>query len=681
MNTWYATEGAPHPLGVSFISEENAFNFALYSKNASSVELLLYKEKEYEVPVVSVKLDPLKNKSQRIWHCRLKWTELEGASFYAYRIEGPMGPEPSYLHKFDSGKILLDPYAKEVLFPPMFSREAAEQSGSNAGQAPLGYIWTEEYFDWQNDKPIRHAHDLIIYEMHVKGFTRHRSSGVADENRGTFAGIIEKIPYLKELGVTAVELMPIHQFDPTEKNYWGYMPLNFFAPNQGYTSDPAPGGAIKEFKTMVRELHKAGLEVILDVVFNHTSEGDVSGPIYSFKGIDNSTYYLMQDHSENPYINYSGTGNTMRTDHPAVQQLIMDSLRYWVKEMHVDGFRFDLASVFSRKSDGSIGSSPIFDQIAAEPYLANVRLIAEPWDAGGLYQLGRAFPGVSWYQWNGGFRDDIRRFVRSEAGFTAKAVQRIYGSDDLFPDDAFNAYHPYQSINYLNSHDGFTLYDQVAYNNKHNFANGQNNQDGHEHNYSWNCGWEGDVNVPPNVMKLRKRQAKNFFTLLMLSNGTPMFVAGDEFLNTQKGNNNPYNQDNDTTWIDWGQEKEKVTHLDFVKKLIAFRKRHSSISRSRFWREDIRWFGCNGPASFDEEQRTFAWFLSGKALGEPDIYVMVNMYWENQRFQFMEPGEWKRVLDTSLEGPSCICSDEKAKIWNQATYLQGPRSISVFIKS
>lgn len=680
MDSWYSKEGAPHPLGVSFIQEEDAFNFALYSKNASSVELLLYKEDEYETPAVVFKLDPLINKSQRIWHCRIKRAELNGASFYGYRIEGPLGPEPSYLHQFDPYKILLDPYAREVLFPPAFSRNAAEESGPNAGKAPLGYIWTEEHFDWQDDKPVRQAHDLIIYEMHVKGFTRNENSGVPEDKRGTFAGVIEKIPYLKELGITAVELMPVHQFDPTEKNYWGYMPLNFFAPNQAYTSDQTPGGAIREFKTMVRELHKAGLEVILDVVFNHTSEGDIAGPVYSFKGIDNSTYYLMQDHSENPYMNYSGTGNTLRTDHPAVQQLIMDSLRYWVKEMHVDGFRFDLASVFCRKSDGTIGSSPIFDQISADPYLSTVRLIAEPWDAGGLYQLGRAFPGISWYQWNGGYRDDIRRFVRSEAGFAGKAIQRIYGSDDLFPDDPFNAYHPFQSINYLTSHDGFTLYDQVSYNTKHNFANGQNNQDGHEHNYSWNCGWEGDTNVPFDVMKLRKRQARNFLTLLMLSNGTPMILSGDEFLNTQKGNNNPYNQDNETSWIDWSRKDDMSDHFAFIKKLIAFRKKHSSIARSRFWRQDVKWYGYKDAISFSPELRSFAWFLSGQSFQEPDLYVMVNAHWENRNFQFMEPGLWKLIIDTSLDLVQGFDDEENVKPYEQTFYLVKGRSVVVFIR-
>lgn len=649
MNNWYSIEGAPHPLGVSYIKEEDAYNFAIYSKHASVVDLLLYKENEFVTPVLTLRLDPYKNKSQRIWHCRIKKADLKGARFYGYRVEGPLGNVPHYLHQFDPHKILLDPYAKEVWFPPDFSRDAAEQSGSNIGMAPLGVIYEEQPFDWQGDNMIKHTHDLIIYEMHVRGFTKNCKKEVPEKEQGTFAGIIKKIPYLKELGVTALELMPVHQFDPSEKNYWGYMPLNFFAPHHGYAADQSPGGAIREFKTMVRELHKAGIEVILDVVFNHTSEGDISGPIYSLKGIDNSTYYLMQPDADNPYLNYSGTGNTLRTDHPTVQQLIMDSLRYWVKEMHVDGFRFDLASVFSRKSDGSIGSSPIFDQIAAEPYLADVRLIAEPWDAGGLYQLGRAFPGVSWYQWNGGFRDDIRRFIRSEPGFVGKAIQRVYGSDDLFPDDVYNAYHPYQSINYLNSHDGFTLYDQVSYNNKHNYANGQNNQDGHEANYSWNCGWEGDSNVPDSILNLRRKQARNFFAMLMLSNGTPMFLSGDEFLNTQNGNNNPYNQDNATTWLDWKRKEVMNAHLQFVKDMIKFRKERRSISRSRFWRDDVQWFGTAGALAFSKTQMSFAWFLSGHAYNESDLYIMINMHWEPQHFTFMKSGTWNLLINTADE--------------------------------
>lgn len=650
MNPWFAKEGSPYPLGVTYVEESDGFNFALYSKHAALVDLLLYTEDDFTVPVAQFRLDPYKNKTQRIWHIRLSRAEMQKATFYAYQIDGTLGSLPDYFHQFDPQKILLDPYAHEVFFPPGFNRDAAEQSGSNAGVAPLGMIRPEEPFDWEDDKPVRHSHDLIIYEMHVRGFTRNKNSGVSRENIGTFAGVIEKIPYLQELGITAVELMPIHQFDPTEQNYWGYMPLNFFAPHKAYTSDQSPGGAIREFKTMVRELHKAGMEVILDVVFNHSSEGDISGPVYSFKGIDNSTYYLMHEHDENPYLNYSGTGNTLRTDHPAVQQLIMDSLRYWVKEMHIDGFRFDLASVFSRKSDGTIGSTPIFDQIAADPALANIRLIAEPWDAGGLYQLGRAFPGARWYQWNGGFRDDIRRFVRGDAGFLGKAIQRIYGSDDLFPDDPFSAYRPYQSINYLNSHDGFTLWDQVSYNNRHNFANGQNNQDGHEHNYSWNCGWEGDSNVPDPIMKLRKRQARNFFTFLMLSNGIPMFLAGDEFLHTQKGNNNPYNQDNKTSWLNWNRKESMSEHFEFVKRLIRFRKEHRSICRSRFWREDIEWFGSSGALKYEQDNRTFAFMLSGKAFDEPDLYVMVNMHWEDQNFLFMRSGNWVQIINTHDDG-------------------------------
>src|SRR5688572_19381950 len=382
MSKWYKTEGSAQPFGVSYIKDEDAFNFVIYSKSAVSVRILFYSDADYETPVKTIDLNPLINKSQRVWHCRIKKTDIANATLYGYQISGHQGNDPAFWHKFDSEKILLDPYAKEIFFPPNFSRAAASKTGGNAGKAPLACLHIEgDSFDWQGDKPVRNEHDLIIYEMHVKGFTANRNSGLADPNKGTFQGIIDKIPYLKELGITAIELLPVHQYDPLEGNYWGYMTLNFFSPHQSYGSDKNHGGVIREFKTMVRELHKAGIEILLDVVFNHTTEKDDSGPCYSYRGIDNSTYYFLNNNPNNPYENFSGTGNTLRTDHPAVQEMIMDSLRYWVKEMHVDGFRFDLASVFSRRSDGSVGETPIFSNIATDPELGSVRLIAEPWDA------------------------------------------------------------------------------------------------------------------------------------------------------------------------------------------------------------------------------------------------------------------------------------------------------------
>lgn len=517
------------PLGVSYIPAEAAYNFALYSKNATEVTLLLFNKESDVMPVVEFWLEPLGHKTKRVWHCRLKDSDIDGACHYAYRVNGPMGGWVNERNAFDPEKLLLDPYAKGVYFPPAFDREAAKRRGSNAGRAPLGIFRFEaDNFDWGQDSPPLRYSDAIIYELHVKGFTASQSSCVDESLRGRYAGLIEKIPYLKELGVTIVELMPVHQFDPQEGNYWGYMTLNFFSPHMSYASNPEAGKA--EFKQMVKALHAAGIEVILDVVYNHTAESDHLGPVYSFKGIDNSSFYLLNHGGDIPYANYSGTGNTLNCADPFIRNLILDSLRYWVTEMHVDGFRFDLASILTRSEDGSInwGDPPLLSAIRTDPVLSRARLIAEPWDAGGAYQLGTSFPGMFWHQWNGRFRDDIRRFVRGDLGFVAPVMRRLYGSDDLFPDRIEEARRPFYSINYVIAHDGFTLYDLVSYNERRNEANGHQNRDGTSENYSWNCGFEGDEGVPAEVIKLRKRQAKNLFSLLMLSNGIPMFAAGDE---------------------------------------------------------------------------------------------------------------------------------------------------------
>ncbi|GAA4436932.1 isoamylase [Pontibacter saemangeumensis] len=672
-------EGSPYPMGVCYIPEEDAYNFTLYSKNAVQVTLLLFGEEGYEKPVLTFDFNPLRNKSQRVWHCRLNKSEMASARYYAYQVHG-CTDHLSRLCRIDPEKILLDPYAREVFFPPEFSRSAATSPGSNIGKSPLGFILPDhEEFDWQGDHMVPHEHDLVIYEMHVRGFSRNPNAGLGKDTRGTFAGIIEKIPYLQELGITAVELMPVHQSDPQASDYWGYMPLNFFSPHKSFAANQAPAGAIHEFRKMVRELHKAGIEVILDVVFSHTTEEGTNGPTYHLKGIDTSTYYLVAEDPEHPFIDFSGTGNTLRTDHPAVQLMIMDCLRYWVKEMHVDGFRFDLASIFTRRSDGTIGEAPIFSDIATDPDLARIRLIGEPWDAQGLYQLGRSFPGISWQQWNGGFRDDVRRFVKGDEGMVGALMQRIYGSDNLFPDDLLHAYHPYQSINYVTSHDGFTLYDLVSYNEKHNAANGHHNEDGMAYNFTWNCGWEGDRDVPASVLELRKRQAKNLFMLLMLANGSPMFVAGDEFLQTQGGNNNPYNQDNLTTWLDWSRLELMQEHFAFVKKAIAFRKRHPTLGRSRFWRADVKWYGPSGAADISPASRTLAYFLSGKSVNDRDLYVMVNAGGESMDFQFMEPGPWSRVVDTSLKHPQDFLEDDQEEV-RYPHYAVGSRSVAVFVR-
>lgn len=677
---WFVKEGTAFPLGATWLPEQKSYNFAIYSKHATQVRLLLYREDDLLVPAATFEFNYLKNKSGRIWHCHLTKREMHGARYYAYQIDGPKGAKQNDMHAYDVEKILLDPYAKSVYFPDTFEREAAMRPGPNAGKAPLGVLYEdEEPFEWDEDEVRFHEHDMVIYEMHVRGFTKNANSGVAESRRGTYLGVIDKIPYLKKLGVTAVELLPVHQFDPQEKNYWGYMTLNFFAPHDAYATDHR--NAHNEFREMVKALHAAGIEVILDVVFNHTAEGDHRGPCYSYKGIDNSTYYMYSGIPEKPYENYSGTGNTLHCANRHVSRMVLDSLRHWVTEAHVDGFRFDLASVFARQSDGSVfwTNAPIVSAIRADPVLGNVRLIAEPWDASGLFLLGTAFPGRRWFQWNGCYRDDTRRFVKGDLGFVPAMMRRIYGSDDLFPDDRMNACHPYQSVNYVTSHDGFTLYDQVAYNERHNWVNGEKNQDGHEDNNSWNCGWEGDVAVPDEVMELRKRQVKNFFTILMVSNGTPMFCAGDEFLNTQRGNNNPYNQDNELTWLDWDQLKTNEEIFRFFRLMIAFRKMHPTIGRSRYWRDDVSWYGTGRHVDLSDQSRHFAFFLNGAKFKDCDLYVMLNAHWDDREFKIQRfmPDRWHVVVDTGQPSPEDIFEKGKGPIVASRQYLVKGRSVVV----
>jgi isoamylase len=683
MATWAATEGLPSPLGVTWIAEEQAYNFALYSKHATAVTLLLYDAADMLHPVVTYEFSHLKNKSGRIWHCRISAADLRGASYYAYSIDGPNPEGQTEWHSFDPQKILLDPYANAVHFPAEFDRRAAMRSGSNAGRAPVGLIQPERScFLWGEDSTPRHEAELVIYELHVKGFTARANSGLRPEQRGAFAGVEAKIPYLKELGVTAVQLMPVFQFDPQEGNYWGYMPLNFFSPHQQYACRAEECHQHDEFRAMVKALHAAEIEVILDVVYNHTTEADHRGPTYSFKGIDNSTYYLMTDNPHDPYANYSGTGNTLHCTNRYVRKMILDSLRYWVKDMHVDGFRFDLASVFARGPNGEVNleDPPIFGDITSDPELADVRLIAEPWDTG-MYQLGRAFPGTRWFQWNARFRDDVRRFVRGDPGLVPALMTRLYGSDDLFPDTLAEAYHPFQSVNYVAAHDGFTLYDLVAYDHKHNWANGHNNTDGPAEEFSWNCGWEGEKNVPAEVMALRERQMKNFCCLLFLSNGTPMFRAGDEFTQTQGGNSNPYNQDNETTWLDWDRLELHRDVFRFFKQMIAFRKAHPSLCRSRFWRDDVRWYGPTGPADLSYASRQLAFGLRGASQGDADLYVMINMAPQDVAFEIQEgpASRWACVIDTARETPADVREPEREPPLRSPAYVVRQRSIVVLV--
>ena len=683
MEDWIAREGYPGRGGATYVARLNAYNFAIYSKHATSVRLNLYRAGAVVEPFFTYEFDSLRNKTGRIWHCMIPESSARDAVYYSYTVDGPSGPAEGY--RFDPDKVLLDPYAKAVYFPPDFDREAACRPGPNAGRAPLGVMCcTDSGSRHKTDRtPRLHGHNLVIYEAHVRGFTRRPSSGIDPDRRGTYAGFAEKIPYLKDLGVTAVELMPVFQADPQEGSAWGYMTLGFFALHGQYARSAVAGEQLDEFHDLVAALHEANIEVILDVVFNHTTEGDHSGPTYSQRGIDNTTYYLLEE-DRRLYRNDAGTGNIIRADNRFVRTFILDSLRYWVNEMHVDGFRFDLASIFTRRADGTIdlGDPPLISAIRADPTLRDIRLIAEAWDLGS-YQLGRAFPGTYWTQWNGAFRDDVRGFVRGDEGQVPSLMRRLYGSDDLFPDTLQDSYRPYQGVNFVTSHDGFTLYDLVAYNRKHNQANGHNNTDGSDYNLSWNCGWEGDVGVPDEVLALRRRQAKNFAAILMLSNGVPMFRMGDEFLTTQDGNNNPYNQDNNTTWIDWDRLEEFAGVHRFFRLMIAFRSAHPSIGRSTFWRDDVTWFGTDGPPDLSANSHSIAYVLRGASEQDDDLYVMVNAWKESLDFTIQdgEPGEWRRVIDSALEAPRDIAEDLRGEVVDRPTYRVGARSVVVLVRT
>lgn len=653
MNYWKTEDGIHFPQGATWNETLQGFNFVLYAKEASAVTLCLFRKDAPQHPVATRQLDSTLHRTGAIWHCFVAEAALAGADSYAWRVDGPAAPG----NHFDAQKLLLDPWARAVFLPPAFSRQAASVPGDNTGCAPLALLIKNNSNPpgFQQEKGPRHAHDLIIYEVHVKGFTAHASSGITPELRGTFAGVTEKIPYLKELGITAVELMPVFQFDPKEDNYWGYMTLNFFSPHAGFGSQSDSWELVKEFKHMVAALHQAGIEVILDVIYNHTTESGHDGPVYSFKGIDNASYYLLTPNMQQ-YVNDAGTGNVMRTSYKAVRKLVLDSLRYWVTEMHIDGFRFDLASIFTRNDDTSINlfNPPLLEEISMDPILASVRLIAEPWDLQ-VYQLGYRFPGASWMQWNGDYRDVIRRFVKSDNDTVATMMTRIYGSPDLFPPGAPYYDKPWQSINFINSHDGFSLYDLVAYNSKHNEANGFNNTDGSDNNFSWNCGQEGDNNVTPEIMDLRQQQARNFFTLLMLSNGIPMFRMGDEFLQTQNGNNNPFNQDNETSWLNWNRQNTFPHFFRFCKEIIALRKAHPTFCRGSYWGSDVRWFGVSGNTDTSSGSHTLAFYLNGQPVQDDDFYVMINCYWQPLTFTVEVPSpNWVQLLDTAAAPPGDV---------------------------
>ncbi|MGD9093989.1 MAG: glycogen debranching protein GlgX, partial [Anaerolineales bacterium] len=531
--------GKSFPIGATLTPQ--GVNFSVYSKNSTAMELLLWDDKEDREPNQVIRLDPKLNRTFDYWHILIPG--LSAGQIYAYRAHGPN--EPKRGMRFDGQKVLLDPYGKSVAIPTNFSRKAASTPGDNAAMAIKSVVVAPGGYDWEGDEPLKQPFSqTVIYEMHVKGFTKHPSSGVAPEIRGTYTGLVKKIPYLQDLGITAVELLPVFQYDEQEappglKNYWGYNPISFFAPHCGYSLCEDPLSPIEEFKDMVKALHRVGIEVILDVVYNHTAESDHHGPTYSYRGLENSTYYILKEGDPSLYANYSGTGNTLNANNSMVRRLILDSLHYWVEEMHIDGFRFDLASILSRDEQGKPSANPpILWDIENDPVLVGTKLIAEAWDAAGLYQVG-TFIGDRWKEWNGQFRDDVRGFMIGKHGTVSKVASRFFASPDIYGHEERE---PEQSINFITCHDGFTLNDLVSYNRKHNQANGEKNRDGSDFNFSYNFGVEGPTD-DLEIEKQRTRQVKNLLTITLSALGVPMLLMGDEMRRTQGGNNNAYCQD------------------------------------------------------------------------------------------------------------------------------------------
>lgn len=684
--------GSPFPLGAT--CDEGGVNFALYSENATGVDLCLFDEVRKDIEPVKIRM---RERSHNVWHCYIP--DLKPGQLYGYRVYGPY--EPHNGHRFNPHKLLIDPYAKAIsgtinwdnsLFGYEVGSPQEDLSFSEDDSAPFipKSVVVESYFDWAGDKePNIPYHKTIIYETHVKGLTiLHKD--IPENIRGTFAGLAHPvmINYLKELGITAVELMPIHHFVAdrhlVEKgltNYWGYNTIGFFAPDVRYSSSGVMGEQVTEFKNMVKELHKAGIEVIMDVVYNHTAEGNQMGPTLSFRGIDNAAYYRLTD-DKRYYMDYTGTGNTLNAMMPHVLRLIMDSLRYWVTEMHVDGFRFDLAATLARELHAVDRLGSFFDIIHQDPIISQVKLIAEPWDIGeGGYQVGKFPP--EWAEWNGKYRDCIRDYWRGAESMLGEFAQRLTGSPDLYQNDYRR---PTASINFITAHDGFTLNDLVSYNEKHNEANGENNQDGESHNRSWNCGAEGPTDDVV-VNELREQQKRNFIATLFLSQGVPMIVAGDEISRTQNGNNNAYCQDNEISWIDW--EKADKSLLDFTKKIIAFYKAHPVFTRKGWFQgqpikgvgvEDIAWFSPDAVEMTEENwnndfAKSLAVYMNGlgvhsvgpkgERITDDSFYMIFNAYHDPLTFKLppAKYGEyWIKVLDThenfvSEDGERCKAGD------------------------
>jgi glycogen operon protein len=650
------------------------------------MELLLFDAVDDPKPARVLELDPKHNRTFHYWHIFVP--NLQPGQLYGLRAHGPF--QPSQGHRFDPDKVLLDPYGRAVAIPPNYSREEATLPGGNAASAMKSVIVDPGTYDWDGDVPLKRPFArTVIYEMHVGGFTQHPSSGVAPEKRGTYSGLVEKIPYLQDLGITAVELLPIYQFDDQQApadltNYWGYNPVSFFAPHSGYSVGRDPLGVLDEFRDMVKALHRAGIEVILDVVYNHTGEGDHTGPTLCFKGLENRVYYFL-DKDQARYANYSGTGNTLNANRAPVRRLILDSLRYWVEEMHVDGFRFDLASIMARDDTGRpLGNPPVLWEIETDPVLAGTKLIAEAWDAAGLYQVG-TFVGDRWKEWNGQFRDDTRRFLRGDPDTVSKMASRFLASPDLFGHEERE---PEQSINFVTCHDGFTLNDLVTYNRKHNEANHEGNRDGHDHNYSWNCGVEGPT-TDLAIEQLRNRQVKNCLAITLLSLGVPMLLMGDEVRRTQRGNNNAYCQDNEISWFDWSLLEAHADIHRFVKKLVHFRlsldifRGGHGLSLTQFLRQaQLQWHGVElRNPDWSYNSHTLAFTVQDRT---GFFHLILNAYWEPLEFEIPSPPEhspngWRRVIDTSLDAPDDFCQRTEAPPVEGWVYQVQPRSVVLLV--
>ncbi|MDX2228984.1 MAG: glycogen debranching protein GlgX [Leptolyngbyaceae cyanobacterium bins.349] len=683
--------GRSFPLGAT--AYPDGVNFCIYSKSSEAVSLLLFDAPDDPKPSRVITLDPKHNRTFYYWHVFVPG--LQSGQVYAYRVYGPYAPEKG--HRFDGNKVLLDPYARAVVGWEHYSREAAILPGDNCSQALRSVVLDPTTYDWEGDVPlcIPYAR-TVIYEMHVAGFTRNPNSGVEAAKRGTYAGLIEKIPYLQQLGITAVELMPIHEFDeqdarPGLRNYWGYSTLAFFAPHRAYSSCKDPLGPVNEFRDMVKAFHSAGIEVILDVVFNHTAEGNHEGPTLSFKGLENRAYYILE---KNPalYSNYTGCGNTVKANHEVVTRLILDCLRYWVDVMHVDGFRFDLASCLSRSKTGHpLEDPPLLWSIESDPVLAGIKIIAEAWDAGGLYQVG-SFIGDRFAEWNGPFRDDIRRFFKGDSGMVDELASRILGSPDIYkqPDRE-----PNRSINFVTCHDGFTLNDLVSYNEKHNEDNGEQSRDGANDNYSWNCGVEGET-TDPAIDALRQKQIKNQLTVLLMSQGTPMVLMGDEVRRSQQGNNNAYCQNNKMSWFDWSLVEQHQNLRRFVTGLIHLIQSLEVLQQESLL--DV--LPTHSPKSYSTQKPFVAWH--GVKLNEPDwsyhshslafslhhpdakedLYVVLNAYWKPLSFELpsLRPGfVWHRIVDTSLPSPEDFQPEETAVPVAGKTYRVSDRASIVLM--